>query len=130
MSFTTDELVAKYVELRDAKEAIAAKAKADAEPITAAMDTIGSVLLDMMNKAGETTKKTKSGTAFIKVNEFIGVGEWEETLKFINDNGYQHWLKKDVAKSAVLEYMKETGLTPPGIKYSAAREVQIRRPAK
>lgn len=130
MSFTTEELVSKYVELRDAKDAIAAKAKVDAEPITAAMDTIGSVLLDMMNKSGETSKKTVAGTAFIKLTEFIGVENWDETIKFIDEKNMQHMLKRDVNKTAVLEYMKETGTVPPGLKYSAAREVQVRRPAK
>lgn len=130
MSFTTEELVSKYVELRDAKDAIAAKAKVDAEPITAAMDTIGSVLLDMMNKSGETSKKTVAGTAFIKLIEFIGVENWDETMKFIDEKNMQHMLKRDVNKTAVLEYMKETGTVPPGLKYSAAREVQVRRPAK
>lgn len=130
MSFTTEELISKYVELRDAKEAITAKAKADAEPITAAMDTIGSVLLNLMNESGETSKKTSAGTAFIKLNEFVGVENWDVTLEFIANHGMQHMLKRDINKTAALEFMKETGNIPPGLKYTASREVQVRRPAK
>jgi len=128
MGFTTDDMIAKYISLRDAKEKLAAELKVKLKPITEAMDTIANVLLDGMNKDGETTKKTDSGTAFIKTSEFVGIADWDTFMVFVDENNATNFLKKDVNKTAVQEYIKEHSVPPPGVNFTARREVQIRRP--
>lgn len=131
MEFTTDQIIEQYIALRDRKEALAAKLKADSEPIIEAMEAIEAFMLDLMNKSGENTKATSAGTAFIKTSEFVGIasGQWDEFWKFVeNEPNGASFVKKDANKTAVMEYIKEHGVPPPGINYSAKREVQFRRP--
>lgn len=129
MEFTTEQIIEKYITLRDRKEALASQLKLDLEPLVAAMDAIEGFLLDDMNKSGEQSKATAAGTAFIKTSEFVGVSDFGEFAAFTDTQpDGKRFFKKDANKTAVQEYIKEHGVPPPGIKYTTAREVQIRRP--
>jgi len=129
MTYTTEQIIEQYITLRDRKEALTATLKTDLEPIVAAMDTIEGYLLDLMNKSGESSKATPAGTAFIKTSEFVGVSDFAEFSTFAaSQEDGMRFFNKDANKTAVQEYIKEHGVPPPGIKYTTAREVQIRRP--
>lgn len=129
MEYTSEQVIEQYIILRDRKEALTAQLKTDLEPIVGAMETIEGYLLDLMNKSGESSKATPAGTAFIKTSEFVGVSDFAEFAAFTDtqEDG-KRFFKKDANKTAVQEYIKEHGVPPPGIKYTTAREVQIRRP--
>jgi len=140
--FTTEEIIAKYIELRDYKEQLQADLKVKLEPIEEAMGVLANTMLDRMNKSGEESIRTGRGTAFIKPTDFIGVADWDTSLTFIQENGLWNFLTKALNKTAVLEYMKsieappgvdvETWQAPPppGVNLSRKREVQFRRPSR
>lgn len=128
---TSDELIGKYVELREKLAVVNKEAEAIAAPIKEAMSVIASYMLNLFNESGETSKKTDRGTAFIKESTFIGVNDWPEVLKFIQDGEAWEFLNRAVNKTAVTTYMKEhEDATPPGVNISKKREVQFRKPTK
>lgn len=125
--FTTEQLIDKYIELRDRRDAKSDAIKKELAILNAGMDAIAANLLDEMNAAGETSRKTDRGTAFIKVVDFVGVGNWDTTLTSILTNQQYNLLNKAVNKMAVKEYIAEHGTPPPGVNYTEKREVQVRR---
>jgi hypothetical protein len=124
-----DALIAKYIELRDAIDRIEKKAKEDVKPLEAAMETISSGLMDLMNRSGGLTQfKSAAGTAFIQKKTQCSIGDWTQTLPFIIENQQWQLLNKAVNKTAVEEYIARTETPPPGVKWVVMREVQVRRP--
>ena len=119
---TSDELIGKYVELRDKLATLNKQAEEAAKPVKDAMSVIASYMLNLFNESGETSKKTERGTAFVKESTFIGVKDWPATLQHIRDNEAWEFLNRAVNKTAVKEYMKEhEELPPPGINISKKR---------
>ena len=54
--------------------------------------------------------------------------DFDTFMAFVRENNAENFLKKDVNKTAVMEYVKEHGTPPPGVNMTSRREVQIRRP--
>lgn len=127
IGFTTEQLISKYIELRDRRDQAAAAVKKQVELLDAGMDAIAATLLNQMNAAGETSRKTEQGTAFIKEVNFVGIGNWDTAFTFILTNQAFNLLNHAVNKTAVLEYVAEKGTPPPGVNLSVKREVQVRR---
>lgn len=63
-TYTVDQVVAKYIELRDKKAEMAAEQKVAMEPISQALEQMEAWLLAKMNTDGVDSFKTQSGTAF------------------------------------------------------------------
>lgn len=123
-----DEIVEKYIKLRDESDRIAARAKADLEPVAAAMKGIETYLMALAQKTGQTKFGTKAGTAFITTKTGCNVGDWDTALGFIREQNAWHLLNKAVNKTAVGEYMEANqGQTPPGVEWVALKAIQIRR---
>lgn len=127
LQFNLTEIIAKYVALRDAKDAINAKAKADVKVIDADLDTIEAWLLNQANEQGVNSFATDAGTAFVKQTDYANVSDWNQTIDFIKANNMWHMLKKDVNKTAVKEFIDANGVPPPGVNWGAKQEIQIRR---
>lgn len=122
-----DEVIAKYISLRDQKDTIAAQAKAQTQEIDKQLDLIGAWLLNEANTQGVTSLACDIGTAFVKETDFAGVQNWDQTLDFIRANGMWQMLKKDVAKGAVKEFIEANGVPPPGVNWGSKKEIQVRR---
>lgn len=125
--FNLTEIIAKYVALRDAKDAINAKAKADIKVIDVDLDIIEAWLLNQANEQGVNSFATDAGTAFVKETDYANVSDWNLTIAFIIENKMFQMLKKDVNKTAVKEFIDANGVPPPGVNWGAKKEVQIRR---
>lgn len=129
--FTSEQLIARYIELRDQIAAIKKRAEDEIKPLQGFMDVIASQMLSDMNDSGETSKKTPAGTVFKKQSAFVGVQDWDELLPYIVSTESWTLLNRAVNKTAVLEYMKENeDAVPPGVNISFKNEVQFRKPAK
>ena len=93
-----------------------------------AMATISERLMELANKQGVESFKTKSGTAFKKVGFRIEVEDWPEALKYIIKHDLGHILTKSVGKVAAKEFMDANkSQLPPGLKYRGMVEIQVRR---
>jgi hypothetical protein len=127
VKFDINDVISKYVQLRDQKDAIEAEAKAKKAEIDKSLDLLEAWLLNEANVQGVNSFASDAGTAFVKEVDFVNVSDWNQTLTFIQNNSMWQMLKKDVNKTAVKEFMEATGTPPPGVNYGAKREMQVRR---
>lgn len=122
-----DELVGKYIQLRDKKAEMDAEHKARVSKITEALDKIEYVLLKEFHASGMDSVKTSAGTAYTQTRMSATVADWDIALKFIRDHDAYDMLEKRVAKSAVEAYIEETGTPPPGVNIRQEVVVNVRR---
>lgn len=125
--FKVDEVIAKYIELRDQKDKINSDAKAAVKVVDASLDIIEAWLLNQANEQGVSSFACDIGTAFVKETDFANVSDWNLTVEFIKKNEMWQMLKKDVNKTAVKEFIDANGVPPPGVNWGSKREVQVRR---
>ena len=132
MNQEVERLIKVYIEGRDKlriiekehKELITNKFKIPLAAVT-------SRLQEIANEVGTKSFKTDIGTAFKVVKDSIQVEDWNEVLPYLIENELTHMLTKSVAKAAAKEFMAENNDNlPPGLKYVAFTEFQVRKGKK
>lgn len=68
---TIDEVVKKYIDLRDRKAEIAKRQAEEIKPLSDAMDSIETWLLNQMNQLGVDSLKTSSGTPYKAISNSV-----------------------------------------------------------
>jgi hypothetical protein len=124
-----DQVIGKYIELRDKKEEVKKEMSEKIERIEAAMDKIEAALLSALQANGMDSAKTKCGTAFVTARTSATVADKEAFLGYIIQN--EEWPLLDIRanKTAVTEFKtQKNGDLPPGINWREEVVVQVRRP--
>ena len=124
---TTEHLVQSYIQLRDKKEAIQHAADAQIAEIVKVMDAIEVHVHRLLNEAGEQSRSTKFGTAFKEKVTTAKCSNWDNLLAFIVENKAWQYLKRDVNKTAVEEYVAANGVPPPGVDRQQFEKVKFKR---
>lgn len=124
---TVDQLVEKYILLRDRKEAIAKRHKAELEPYGSALEKIEAVLLTHLNNAKIEAMRASSGTAYKTVRTSAKVTAWSKTLDYIREKELWELLEARVSKVAVEAIVAETQAGIPGVEIVRETCVQVRR---
>lgn len=133
MSLNIDQLVAKYVELRDRKTAIEKKAEADKAELTKIMDAIEGKIKEQMHQLGVKSMKTDHGTPYISYKESATVADWDVLLPHILETENYDLLERRVSKTAVKTFMEEdrhgnyTNPPPPGVNFVRVETINVRR---
>lgn len=123
-----EKLVETYVENRDKLAKLKKDYDAEKAPLEELQERIELALAKILKDSNLSNLKTAFGTASPHRKTTVGVANWEETLKFIQEKNLWHLLNKAVSKTAVEEYMKENGdIPPPGVNYQVFSTIQIRR---
>jgi len=122
-----DELIQKYLKLREAKQEKEAEHKAELKPITNAMTKIEQMLLSEFSETGQESAKTAFGTAYVSTRTSAKVANRDEFLEFVTREGAWSFLESRVNKTAVDEYMAEHEELPPGVDVTRSMTVNIRR---
>jgi len=126
--FTTEQVIAKYIDLRDEVDAITNRAAAECAEKKKTMTLLQAWLQNKFNETGETSVKTAAGTAYVEIIKACKVSNWNALLQFIKESENWGLLKRDVVKTAVAEYMQENeGARPPGVDWTEMRDVKVRR---
>ena len=122
-----EELVEKYIELRDAKAKITADYKAKAAVLDASLDKIEGVLLLQFQEQGMESVRTKNGTAYKSNRASATVADWDNVLSFIQENELWNMLEHRVSKQAVEQFKEAHGELPPGINWREEIVINVRR---
>lgn len=122
-----DELIRKYLKIRDAKAEREAAHKEDMKRFTSALTKIEQLLLKEFNETGQDSAKTKSGTAYRSTRTSAKVADRDSFLAFVRDTEGWDFLESRVNKTAVEAFMEENGELPPGVDVSRAVTINIRR---
>ena len=123
MPMTLDQMVDKYVQLRD-KVTIIKKEQADAlAPYNVAMAHLEAAMLDTLNQNGAESTRTEHGTVYKTTRTSTKVTEWSKTLEFIKAREAWDLLEARVSKTAAEAIIQETQAPIPGV--TTTREIAI-----
>ena len=122
-----EELVEKFIALRDQKSKMSTEYKAQVAQIDSVLDQIEGQLLRDFNTHGMESVRTKSGTAYKSTRNSATVADWDYVLDFIQTNELWNMLERRVSKAAVEQYKDEHGNLPPGINWREEITINVRR---
>ena len=124
---TVEELVEKYITLRDKKARIKAAYQEKTGAVDAAMTQIEGILMKTFKELGVDSFKTKAGTAYTSTRTSTSVADWDSFLGFIQANEAWEMLERRASKSAVEQYRDTNDELPPGLNWREEITVNIRR---
>ena len=122
-----EELVEKYIELRDTKSKMSSDYKAKVAVLDKVLDKIEAELLSQFGDLGMESVRTKSGTAYKSTRTSATVADWDYTLDFIRKHELWNMLERRVSKQAVEQYKEEHDDLPPGINWREEITINVRR---
>jgi hypothetical protein len=126
MAATADDLIGKYVQLRDKEAEIKERHKEELKPYKDAMAKLEKALQDMLQEQGVNSMKGAHGTVYRQEVSNLKVTDFNETLQYIKDNERWDLLEKRVNKTVVQEIQQE-GEDVPGTEIERTLKVQVRR---
>ena len=122
-----NEIVEKYIKLRDLKAKLDGEHKDRLAPITAAMTKAEGAILALFDQLGVDSAGTAAGTAYRSTKTSATVADMDAFLDFVRANEAWHMLERRVAKTQVDEYVAANNDLPPGINYSSVVSINVRR---
>lgn len=126
---TIQELVARYIETRDKKEAFARQYKDKVAKYDAALAKMEGLLLRTLDSSGMESVKTEAGTAFLSSRTSATVADRDAFIGFVIANEAWVFLENRVSKSAVEQHVDAYDTPPPGVNLRIERTINIRRPS-
>lgn len=127
MTYTADQLIAKYVEIRDERNALSERHKAEMVPLTQSLDVIEGALMNMLNEQGGQSIKTGSGTAYRSEVMTCKVEDWDSFFYYVQRFNAQGLLVRNVNKTAVKEMLDAGQSLPPGVSTQTIYNLNVRR---
>jgi len=124
---TIDEVVAQYVKLRDAIKAAEDANKAKLAAAKSHLDTLGNKLLEQLNAIGGDSVKTSAGTAYRTTRRSASTEDGETFRRYIIENEAYEIVDWKPNANAVDDFIASNGSPPPGVKFSMAFTVGVRR---
>ncbi len=125
--YRADELVQKYMMLRQRKEQIEEAHKASLAEIKRAMELIETVLHQMMQAQGVTSLRTPYGTPYFSKQTSATVADWDMYLDWVRATEGWEFLEHRCSKTAVEQYKTANeGELPPGVNWSERVVVNIK----
>jgi len=127
MAAKLEQIVERYLLLRDKKKAFKEEYDSKVAEVDAAMERIENYLLAEMQKSGLKNLPTEAGTAYMSTRTSATVADWDALLTFVREHELWTMLEKRVSKTAIDEYVAANDDLPPGVNVSQAVVVNIRR---
>lgn len=124
---TIDHRIQQYIKLRDLIKEEDNAHKEKMKPYREALDTLNSVILDLLNKSGGDSIKTKFGTAYKTVKRSASLEDADEFMKFVISTQSWELMERKVNVTAAEAFADENGKLPPGVKMSSTAVVGVRR---
>jgi len=125
MELTLEQMVDNYVKIRDAKDKAKKAFTIETERMTAALVKLDGLILEKLE--GAESIKTQFGTAYTKSRTSCSVKDREAFYKFALDTDNLGAIDMKANAKAVRELMQD-GVVVPGVNYSEALVVGVRRP--
>lgn len=122
-----NELVDKYVKLRDAKAAKKKEYDTELAKYDTAMEKIEAILLKHFEETGADSVKTEQGTAYRSSRTSATVADWDSFLGHVREHEAWEMLEHRANKKAVEEYKAANEDLPPGVNWKEEVVVNIRR---
>lgn len=122
-----DELVSQYVKLRDKiKEADDAH-KRKLEPARAHLEKLNAHLLERLNDVGGESVKTAHGTVYRTTRRTASIADGDAFRGYVISKQLFDLVDWRANANAVDDFIKAKGVQPPGVNFTTAYTVGVRR---
>lgn len=123
-----DKIVGAYIKIRDSKDAIYAKYKADTAELEEQMTTLKQKLLEVSKETGVTSFSTPQGTAYRTVKDRYWTNDWESFYTFMREHEAMQLLEKRIHQMNMKEFLDNNPNSEPmGLNIDREYEITIRR---
>lgn len=124
---TIEQRIDQYVKLRDLIKEKDDAHKAAMKPYRETLEALNNVILDLLNKSGGDSIKTKSGTAYKSTKRTASLEDPERFMDFVIAKGAFELLDRKVNITAAEAFHSDNGVFPPGVRVSSTSVVGVRR---
>jgi hypothetical protein len=126
-----DKIVGAYIKIRDTKDALYQKYKADTAELEEQMLILKHKLVEVSKETGVTSFSTPHGTAYRTVKNRYWTNDWESFYKFMRDNEAMELLEKRIQQSNMKEFLEQNpDVHPPGLNIDSEYEITFQRKRK
>lgn len=124
-----DDIVVKYLALREKKAGLKKAFDAETEAITATMDKVERYFLGYMTANGLTSLPTKAGTPYKAERTSVTVADKVAYMGWIltDPTRMEEYLDVKANKTAVVAFKEEHKDLPPGIDFRSEFVVNVRK---
>lgn len=126
-AMTVDQMVDRFVRLRDKVAKIKKEHTAELEPFNAAMDTLEGLLIGVLNTNSVTSMRSEHGTIYTSSRVTAKVVRWSQALEYIQQNEAWELLDARVSKVAAEAIITESGQPIPGVEMTRETTLNVRR---
>lgn len=124
---SADDMIDKYIRLRDKTKAIKERHVEELAPYAKAMDVLEAWMLEALNNARLQSMKSAHGTAYKTTRTSAKVTDWPAVLAFIKTREAWDLLEARVSKLAAQSIIDETGQPIPGVETASEIVVNVRK---
>jgi enamine deaminase RidA (YjgF/YER057c/UK114 family) len=122
------KLVATYIKMRDAKEAMTDRHKEELKGLTDQMELVEQALLELCKSTGQDGGKTTFGTFTRVVKTRYWTSDWPSMYKLIKEHDAFDLLEQRVSQGNFKAFLKSNpDLMPPGMNVESKYAVTVRR---
>lgn len=122
-----DQLIAKYIQIRDKKAQVARAQEAEIAKYDDALKRIEAVLAKHLTDAGAEKIGSDAGVAFFSSSRSATVADRDQFFGFLEASGLWHLADIRAAKKQISEYRDEMNDVPPGINWREERVLRVNR---
>jgi hypothetical protein len=123
-----DKIVGAYIKIRDTKDALYQKYKAETSELEEQMQILKHKLVEVSKETGVTSFSTPHGTAYRTVKNRYWTNDWEQFYKFMREHEAMELLEKRIQQSNMKEFLEQNpDVHPPGLNIDSEYEITIRR---
>lgn len=124
-----DELIAKYIKLRDHKAQMKKAFEEEVGKVNAVMEKMEAVILKTFQETGQTSAKTEFGTAYTSARTSATVADRDAFMAWVMTDPDERlmFLENRVSKTAVEQFKAANDDIPPGVNWSSEIVVGVRR---
>ena len=126
-SLNIDQLVDKYIRIRDKKAEVQKTQKAELARFDEALHTIERVFLTFMQENNVDSLNTNHGTAYKRVQTSCTIADRDAFLNFVREG--DNWAFADLRANApaVKAYLDANESLPPGVNFTSRLTVNVQR---
>ena len=129
--YDANKLVAAYIKLRDAKEALAKEYDGKINDIKEQMELIEGALLDVCKTTGQDGGKTAHGSFTRSVKTRYWTTDWGLMTNFIKQHDALELFEQRIHQSNMKSFLQENpNLLPDGLNVDSKYSVTVRRSPK
>lgn len=129
--YDANKLVAAYIKLRDAKEALSKEYDTKINDIKEQMELIEGALLDVCKTTGQDGGKTSHGSFTRSVKTRYWTTDWSLMTKFIRQHDALELFEQRIHQSNMKAFLQENpNLLPDGLNVDSKYSVTVRRAPK